>query len=128
MVIDEAQRLKNKEGATRDAVTALRHEQLALLTGTPVQNSVGELYSLLNLLDPRRFADADAFGDKFGHDGEPRTAAQLEALKSTLEPLMLRRTKEAIQKAGDLEIPLKAEVVLWVELAPDALLVAVRAW
>ena len=80
VVIDEAQRLKNKEGATRDAVTALRHEQLALLTGTPVQNSVGELYSLLNLLDPRRFADADAFGDKFGHDGEPRTAAQLEAL------------------------------------------------
>ena len=121
VVIDEAQRLKNKEGATRDAVTALRHEQLALLTGTPVQNSVGELYSLLNLLDPRRFADADAFGDKFGHDGEPRAcsiAAQLEALKSTLEPLMLRRTKEEIQKAGDLEIPLKAEVVLWVELTP----------
>ena len=58
-------RLKNAQCRARAAVDGLRYAQLALLTGTPVQNSPAELFSLLNLLAPRTFADADAFEAKY---------------------------------------------------------------
>ena len=50
-IVDEAQRLKNLESRARAAVEELRYEQVALLTGTPVQNCTAELFSLLNLLE-----------------------------------------------------------------------------
>ena len=61
VVIDEAQRLKNPSCRARTTVDGLRYDAIALLTGTPVQNNASELFSLLNLIDPRKFNDAASF-------------------------------------------------------------------
>ena len=66
LIVDEAHRLKNVESRLRVAVQGLDAQQMALLTGTPVQNSTVELFSLLNLLDPARFGDADDFEERYG--------------------------------------------------------------
>ena len=106
--------------------------QVALLTGTPVQNCTAELFSLLNLLDPSKFADADEFAARFGDVTTPEQAAsssccvrstlyvchailcaQVSQLQKLLKPVMLRRLKDDVA-AG--EIPAKEETIIWVEL------------
>ena len=113
LVFDEAHRLKNPESRTRVVVDGLRYEHVALLTGTPVQNCASELYSLLHLLDPRKFHDAEAFELRFGsmaaQDGEAS-----DELQKMLAPYMLRRLKRDVLKD---EIPEKKETVLPVELS-----------
>ena len=66
LVIDEAHRLKNKDGKALAMLHALDIKHKLALTGTPLQNNVGELWSVLNLLDPARFGDADDFEERYG--------------------------------------------------------------
>ena len=65
-MIDEAHRLKNKDGKALAVLHALDIKHKLALTGTPLQNNVGELWSVLNLLDPARFGDADDFEERYG--------------------------------------------------------------
>ena len=65
-MIDEAHRLKNKDGKALAMLHALDIKHKLALTGTPLQNNVGELWSVLNLLDPARFGDADDFEERYG--------------------------------------------------------------
>ena len=111
VIVDEAHRLKNLESRSRLAVAALSYGQIALLTGTPVQNNTQELFSLLNLLDPRRFDDADAFEERYG---TVSSTEQVEELQAALKPLMLRRLKDDVIDPN--EIPAKEETIIWVEL------------
>ena len=112
LIFDEAHRLKNPESRTRTTVDGLRYEQVTLLTGTPVQNNAGELYSLLNLLDPRKFCDGEAFERRYG-DATAGSDALSEELQKMLSPYMLRRLKCDVLKD---EIPEKVETILPVEL------------
>ena len=111
LIVDEAHRLKNVESRLRVAVQGLGAQQLALLTGTPVQNSTAELFSLLNLLDPARFGDAEDFEERYGRVTDAEQVAELQGL---LKPLMLRRLKGDVISAD--EIPAKEETIVWVEL------------
>lgn len=110
LIVDEAHRLKNPSSQSRAAIEGLSYQQLALLTGTPIQNSTAELFSLLNLLDPVRFSDLDAFSERFG---EMKRAEQVEDLRRLLQPMMLRRLKEDVIGS---EIPPKEETLIFVEL------------
>ncbi len=65
-VIDEAHRLKNKKCKLMDGLNMLYMEHIVLLTGTPLQNNVDELFSLLNFLDPAKFSSNQEFLDDFG--------------------------------------------------------------
>jgi SNF2 family DNA or RNA helicase len=109
LVFDEAQRLKNAKSKSFAAAAALRCEHKVLLSGTPLQNSVGELWSLLHLLSPTGFADEVAFGRRFGG---LETARQATALSSLLRPFLLRRTK------ADVEVSLEplTEMLIYVEV------------
>ena len=90
-----------------------------LLTGTPLQNSLEELWSLLHFLEQDKFAqvglcitnnrDEKAFQLKYG---SLTTAQDVERLQNVLKPLMLRRLKEDVETS----IPLKEETVIEVEL------------
>ena len=78
LVVDEAHRLKNSGGrAVRDLHTLDFAGRVVLLTGTPLQNDTAELWSLLNFVDGRRFADKEDFESKFG---AVKKAGQVEAL------------------------------------------------
>ncbi|CAO3677494.1 unnamed protein product [Rhizopus stolonifer] len=108
-IFDEAHRLKNKQSKVGEILKAFSVEHKVLLTGTPLQNNLDELYSLLNFMQPEIFNDERAF---FVEYGKLQTAAEVERLQALLKPIMLRRFKEDVEKT----IPVKEETVIEVEL------------
>jgi len=108
-VIDEAHRLKNKNCKLLEGLNRLQLEHRVLLTGTPLQNNVEELFSLLNFLEPTRFPSQAAFLLEFGN---LKTEAQVEKLQQILKPMMLRRLKDDVEK----NVPPKEETIIEVEL------------
>ena len=79
VIIDEAHRLKNRHCKLLEGLKRLSMEHRVLLTGTPLQNSVEELFSLLNFLEPQTFPSHVAFLHKFG---DLKTEEQVEELKT----------------------------------------------
>ncbi|VDL18606.1 unnamed protein product [Hymenolepis diminuta] len=108
-IIDEAHRLKNKKCKLGEGLRYLDFDHRVLLTGTPLQNNVEELFGLLNFLDPQRFGCATTFLTEFG---ELKTEEQVEDLKKLLKPMMLRRLKEDVEKS----LAPKEETIIEVEL------------
>eukprot|EP00892_Ulva_mutabilis_P002486 jgi/Ulvmu1/12238/UM086_0029.1 len=112
VIVDEAHRLKAIKSAVRASIDCLPKRFLLLLTGTPIQNNMSELFSMLNLLDPERFDCGQTFLQRYGNPpAVPSTPAQLAELQEVLKPLLLRRMKEDVET-----LPEKEEVIIWVEL------------
>ncbi|ORX92777.1 hypothetical protein K493DRAFT_263097 [Basidiobolus meristosporus CBS 931.73] len=108
-VFDEAHRLKNKSSKVLEMLKTYHLEHRLLLTGTPLQNSMHELFSLLNFLQPDRFYDERAFIHEYG---SLKTSNEVDKVQKLLKPLMLRRFKEDVETS----IPMKEETVIEVEL------------
>ncbi|CAH8676514.1 choline dehydrogenase 6 [Schistosoma haematobium] len=108
-VIDEAHRLKNKKCKLGEGLRYLDLDHRVLLTGTPLQNNVEELFGLLNFLEPEKFNCSATFVAEYG---ELKTEEQVERLKTVLKPMMLRRLKEDVEKS----LAPKEETVVEVEL------------
>lgn len=108
-IFDEAHRLKNTASKATETLKDLRIEHKVLLSGTPLQNNLNELWSLLNFLQPQRFSDEDVFIREYGNMSKNEDVLKIQAL---LRPLMLRRLKEDVEKS----IPVKEETVIEVEL------------
>ena len=66
IIIDEAHRLKNKEAKILNLLKEHPTWEILLLTGTPIQNNTSELFTLLNYIEPVKFADEAAFMAKYG--------------------------------------------------------------
>ncbi|KAL0028186.1 hypothetical protein WJX79_000439 [Trebouxia sp. C0005] len=111
VIIDEAHRLKNTTSDTRAAVAGMTIQWLLLLTGTPVQNNMRELFGLMNLLDDEKYGDEEEFFEKFGGDKDAISLEQVQALQEEMRPILLRRMKEDVEN-----LPEKEEVVVWVQL------------
>lgn len=116
VVVDEAHRLKSTTAQIRESIAALDIHWLLLMTGTPVQNNVRELFSLLNLLNPVAFADEGEFMERFGDGSDP---ACMDDLRAVMKPYMLRRTKAMVE-----QLPDKEEIIVGVRW--QGLLVVVR--
>ncbi|XP_075033621.1 chromodomain-helicase-DNA-binding protein 6 isoform X4 [Mixophyes fleayi] len=109
VIIDEAHRLKNRNCKLLEGLKLMALEQKVLLTGTPLQNSVEELYSLLNFLEPNQFPSESTFLEEFG---DLKTEEQVKKLQSILKPMMLRRLKDDVEK----NLAPKQETIIEVEL------------
>ncbi|XP_077385171.1 chromodomain-helicase-DNA-binding protein 6 isoform X2 [Festucalex cinctus] len=109
VVIDEAHRLKNRNCKLLEGLKLMNLEHKVLLTGTPLQNSVEELFSLLNFLEPLQFPSESAFLDEFG---DLKTEEQVKKLQAILKPMMLRRLKDDVEK----NLAPKEETIIEVEL------------
>nr|WP_283251309.1 DEAD/DEAH box helicase [Actinomyces sp. AC-20-1] len=117
VVLDEAQFIKNHASATYRAVRRLRTPCALAVTGTPLENSLMDLWSLLSVSAPGLLPGPERFNDLYRRTIERGGAAgsrRLADLRRRIGPFMLRRTKE--QVAADL--PVKTEQVLSVELSP----------
>uniref|UniRef100_A0A6B2KW73 Uncharacterized protein n=1 Tax=Arcella intermedia TaxID=1963864 RepID=A0A6B2KW73_9EUKA len=108
-VIDEAHRLKNKTSRLTTEFSRMKYAHLTLLTGTPVQNNMEELWTLLHILDPKKFSNYDDFESDFG---VLKDVSQVARLQELLKPYLLRRMKEDVEKSI---IP-KEETIIEVEL------------
>ncbi len=115
LVLDEAQFVKNHQAKTHHVLRRIRAPFRLAMTGTPLENSLMDLWSLLALTAPGLYPRADRFTQTYRRPIEAGAAPELlDRLRNRIRPLMLRRTKEAV--AGDL--PPKQEQVLTVELSP----------
>jgi hypothetical protein len=110
IVLDEAQAIKNSASDSAKATRIINGTNRVVMTGTPVENHLGELWSLFEFLNPGLLGASTFF--KAGTTMEPESR---EWLRKSLRPLILRRTKQ--QVASDL--PARSEQVLYCELDPD---------
>lgn len=104
MVVDEAQRLKGgSKGLLWKALMQIRYSHPVLLTGTPVNNNLDELFNLLHFIDRPAFSDLDALHDKY----ENLTPELVLEVQEMAQDYFLRRTKEAV-----LNLPPLSEVIV----------------
>ena len=108
-VFDEAHRLKNDTAKVYLSACRIHFNHIVLLTGTPIQNNVSELWALMHFIQPIEFSDQNEFVREFGdiqdHD-------KLEALQKLIAPFLLRRKKADVE----ISIAPKEETIIEVEL------------
>jgi SNF2 family DNA or RNA helicase len=115
LIVDEAHYLRNRESQAWQAVGALPRHFLLLLTATPVQNSLEELYNLVTLLQPGQLPTPKEFRARFLDPKRPRQPREPEELRRLLGQVMIRNTRA---NAGVPLPPRRAETVLF-EPDPD---------
>ena len=103
IILDEAQRIKNWRAKTADMVKQLRSRYAFVLTGTPLENRLDELYSIFQFLDPRILGPLWNFNDRFFQVEERDNGTykvlgykNLDELRGTIGPYVLRRTRDEV--------------------------------
>lgn len=110
LVVDEAHKLKNYNSRVTSTLREeFSYSNTLLLTGTPLQNNVEELWTLLNFVAPEFFHSVENFIAEFG---QLKESSQLEKLQSNLAPYLLKREKENVETS----VPPKEEVIIEIEL------------
>jgi len=113
VVFDEAQYLKNASSKSAQSATRLIARQRLCLTGTPLENHLGELWALFNLVMPGWLGDARHFARLYRHPIEKAGDSQrLAHLNARIKPFLLRRRKDQVAT----ELPPKSEITHRVEL------------
>jgi superfamily II DNA or RNA helicase len=110
LVVDEAHYLRNRDSQAWQAVNALPRQFLLLLTATPVQNSLEELYNLVTLLRPGQLPPPREFRARFIDPKSPRQPREPEELRQLLGEVMIRNTRA---NAGVTLPPRHAETVIF---------------
>ncbi|HLV68098.1 MAG TPA: DEAD/DEAH box helicase [Polyangiaceae bacterium] len=115
LILDEAQAIKNPRSLAHGAVKALSARHRLCLTGTPVENHLGELWALFDFLMPGFLGELPQFRARYMSGAADLGAERLDGLRRTVSPFILRRMKEHVAR----ELPPKTEIVRPVELDGD---------
>ncbi|KAF4352937.1 hypothetical protein G4B88_001370 [Cannabis sativa] len=110
MIVDEGHRLKNKDSKLFSSMKQYASNHRILLTGTPLQNNLDELFMLMHFLDAGKFESLEEFQEEFKDINQEE---QISRLHKMLAPHLLRRVKNDVMK----ELPPKKELILRVELS-----------
>jgi SNF2 family DNA or RNA helicase len=114
VILDEAQFIKNSRTKTTQVVQQLRAHHRLCLTGTPIENHLGELWSLFHFLMPGLLGDAKQFRQFFRVPIEREgDVDRRELLTRRVQPFMLRRTKDQVAR----ELPAKTEITRMIDLS-----------
>jgi superfamily II DNA or RNA helicase len=113
VVLDEAQAIKNAGSQVAKAARLLRTRRRLALTGTPVENSLDDLWSIFEFLNPGMLGSARAFASITKATGGGKDSADLGLIRRALRPFILRRTKKAVAP----ELPERTEQTIACELA-----------
>ena len=114
LILDESQALKNPTSKTHRTVRKLSFDRVLAMSGTPVENNIQELWSVMSILNPGLLGSKTEFLKKFRKPISDGDQTVVDNLRGKLRPFFLRRTKE--QVATDL--PPKEEVSIDVSLSP----------
>uniref|UniRef100_A0A673I1Z9 Chromodomain-helicase-DNA-binding protein 1-like n=1 Tax=Sinocyclocheilus rhinocerous TaxID=307959 RepID=A0A673I1Z9_9TELE len=107
--VDEAHRLKNDDSLLYKTMIEFKSNHRLLITGTPLQNSLKELWSLLHFIMPIKFHSWELFEEEHGKGRD----SGYTSLHKELEPFLLRRVKKDVEKS----LPAKVEQILRVEMS-----------
>jgi hypothetical protein len=117
IVLDEAQRIKNWATKTAQAVKRLQSRYAFVLTGTPIENRIDELYSIIDFLDPALLGPLFRFNREYyqlDEKGRPKDYKNLSALRQRIKPVLLRRRKHDVET----ELPDRTDRHHFVKLTP----------
>jgi hypothetical protein len=118
IVLDEAQRIKNWQSRTAQAVKRLRSPYAFVLTGTPLENRIDEIYSIVQFLDPSLFGPLFRFNREFyqlDERGKPVGYKNLDELHRRLSPILLRRRKDEVEG----QLPARTDKHYFVPMDPE---------
>ncbi len=114
LILDEAQSIKNAKAKSTQQIFSLKSNHRLCLTGTPVENHLGELWSIFHFLMPGYLGTQERFNRLFRHPIEKHGDTERgEQLRKRTQPFMLRRTKDLVAK----ELPEKTEIIRSVPLS-----------
>ena len=114
LILDEAQNIKNPVSKAAQAARELNARQRLCLSGTPLENHLGELWSLFHFLLPGWLGDSKTFNRDYRSPIEKHgNSERMQHLTARIKPFLLRRKKEQVAT----ELPPKTEIVHWVELS-----------
>ncbi|HCU06443.1 MAG TPA: hypothetical protein DIC42_02515 [Holosporales bacterium] len=114
IILDEAQNIKNKNTQVAKLLPQLKSDHRLCLTGTPLENHLGELWSLFNFLIPGFLGSDRYFKTEFRNKIEKKDDASVKkALATRIKPFMLRRLKSQV----DIDLPEKTEIIQRCELS-----------
>ncbi|MEL7071094.1 MAG: DEAD/DEAH box helicase [Cyanobacteria bacterium J06581_3] len=116
IVLDEAQAIKNHATKRSQAAMALQGSFKIIMTGTPIENHLGELWNLFRFINPGLLGSLDNFRLRFANPIErDKDENAREALRRLIQPFILRRTKDQVLQ----ELPSRTEITLPVELSTE---------
>ncbi|MDI6780710.1 MAG: SNF2-related protein [bacterium] len=115
VIVDEAHHLKNRNTRNWKLVDALKKRFLLLLSATPVQNNLIELYNLLTLLKPGIFKTEKEFRTGYMVAGKPRIPANRERLQNLMRDVMIRNTRSLV----DVRLPSRHAITLRIDPSPE---------
>jgi SNF2 family DNA or RNA helicase len=116
IILDESQSIKNPNSQSSRAVKQLKSSQRLVLTGTPIENGVHELWSQLSFINPGLLGSLQQFTERFVIPIEKnKDIKKLRQLKAVIKPFVLRRTKDQVAK----ELPAKFEQVIYCNMTEE---------
>ncbi len=116
IILDEAQAIKNRSTKRSETAMQLQGDFKMAMTGTPLENHLGELWNLFQFINPGLLGSIERFNDKFAAPIEKYgDDSRRKQLKNLVQPFMLRRRKDEVLK----ELPAKTEIILSVDLTPE---------
>lgn len=113
IIIDEAHRIKNESSILAKTMRLFNTNYRLLITGTPLQNNLHELWALLNFLLPEIFSSAETFDEWFQISGDNDQHEVVQQLHKVLRPFLLRRLKSDVERG----LPPKKETILKVGMS-----------
>jgi SNF2 family DNA or RNA helicase len=118
IALDEAQKIKNPSAAATLAIRSFEAPQRVAMTGTPIENHLAELWSIMDMLNPGLLGSAGEFRERFAVPIEKlQDQERAQRLRRMVRPFILRRTKNNPEIAGDL--PEKLEMKVFCNLTPE---------
>jgi len=116
IILDEAQAIKNFETQRAQAALALKGDFRLITTGTPIENHLGEFYTLFDFINPGLLGSRQQFNERYAIPIEKNGDREArKRLKKLISPFLLRRIKSQVLD----ELPPRTEVVLQVEMSPE---------
>jgi SNF2 family DNA or RNA helicase len=116
VILDESQTIKNPDSVTYHSVIRLKAKHRLVLTGTPIENSLKDLWAQFNFINPGMLGSSESFRNHFivpiTKEGNTRIEARLQQL---IKPFFLRRTKDQVAP----ELPSLTEEVRYCEMSPE---------
>lgn len=118
IVLDEAQAIKNRGTKRSKAAMNLKGSFKMILTGTPIENHLGELWNLFQFINPGLLGQLEQFNERFAAPIERHNTREArKRLKKLMQPFILRRTKTQVLE----ELPARTEITLHVEMSKEEL-------